>query len=72
MVLRCLGRSDGPLWNFTFSGASQETEYLSFGHSYAVWLRLINVSINYKECGYLDTSPRERDMGHSSAVRLKQ
>jgi hypothetical protein len=37
--LRCLGRPYGPLWSFSSSGGSQLTEYLSFGHSYAVWLR---------------------------------
>jgi hypothetical protein len=26
---------------------------------------------NNKECGYLDTSPRDFIMGHSSAVRLR-
>jgi hypothetical protein len=36
-----------------------------------VWLREINIWINYKECGYLDTSPREIKIGHSSAVRLR-
>jgi hypothetical protein len=40
------------------------------GHSSAVRLRLINVWINYQRDGYLDTSPRERRIGHSSAVRL--
>jgi hypothetical protein len=41
MVLRCLGRSYGPLWFFTTSGASRLTEYLSLGHSSAVWLRYV-------------------------------
>jgi hypothetical protein len=39
LVLRCLGRPYGPLSFFSSSGASQETEYLSFGHSNGVCLR---------------------------------
>ena len=31
----------------------------------------INIWINCQEYGYLDTSPREISMGHSSAVRLR-
>jgi hypothetical protein len=74
-------RTDGPalpgsslrrVKSLLSSGASQETEYLSFGHSNAVWLRRINVWINNKECRYLDTSPRDFIMGHSSAVRLRR
>ena len=61
MVLRCLLASDGMLCTFTASGGSQLTEYLSFGHSSAVWLRLIDVWINYQGYGYLDTSPREKE-----------
>jgi hypothetical protein len=67
MVLRIPGSSLRHVKSLLSSGASRRTEYLLLEHSYAVWLRQIDVWINYKECGYLDTSPR--DFGNGTLKR---
>jgi hypothetical protein len=49
--------------SFIFSGGSQRTEYLRFGHSSAVWLRCITFH------SLREMTPEDL-YGHSSAVRL--